>query len=264
MKWIEISVGFFYCLFVVLAALHFPGGESLSCFWLFVSAIFYAIFSFLLFAVKGEAGIQNEPVLSVFAGFAFSITLIGSLFRQMFWPGYSIFLLLGLVAILVICLSSWTKWNKKILPEYHKRMLIRGMLISGIGLVWFFLPQSVLIAHDQKLRRIHYANKRNSGLSTEELSVTDSLKKCYLCQFYPYKTNEPTSKGQFIVELDNCTGMNKDSLDQYAYQIAQSYSRVIPNKGDLRNIQVVFTQNNPNLSLTENKIATCPLEEAMP
>jgi len=75
--------------------------------------------------------------------FGFSTTIIGILFKLMFWKGSSFNLAIGLflMSISFIIISIMFFKDK----EYYKRVLIRSFIIESIGTLLYFTPTTKIV-----------------------------------------------------------------------------------------------------------------------
>jgi len=138
----------------------FPGVNSLL---ILIFTILSLIYSFLGFALFNEIQFRKlfkkesynnvsslRILVAVAAGISLSITIIGILFKIMFWPGYYINMLFGIVCLtLIIIVILVNKFNRQ--SEFGNKILNRSIVFGGIAICLTFIS-------NQKIAAIKYRN----------------------------------------------------------------------------------------------------------
>ncbi len=99
-------------------------------------AIFYPILSIALFIDEKN----KMTIKSWIPGFAFSIPIIGILFKIQMWPGYEVNLLVGLFGLLGLIVYSFTQKNQSKLVNF-KIFRKRAIPLFIITLIMYSIPK---------------------------------------------------------------------------------------------------------------------------
>ena len=147
MKKTEIVLGSIFVISLVFRVLHIPASGILTVLSLSALAQLYFMFSFALFNNIGfrklfksesykDIEVKKIVLPALIGAFGFSTTIIGILFKLMFWPGSSFTLGLGLffMSISFVIISIIFYKDK----AYYKNILIRFLIIGTIGATLFF------------------------------------------------------------------------------------------------------------------------------
>lgn len=102
MKKIEIVLFAIYFLFSILAYFDVAGMEPLMILIYSVTGLTYLIFSFILFKYKSNDVKEENLLISMIGGVYIFLTILGTIFKQMMWPGAAVFMLIGVVALLFV------------------------------------------------------------------------------------------------------------------------------------------------------------------
>ncbi len=127
-------------------------------------------------------------VLSIVAGLFLSLIPIGILFKLMYWPGATIYLLIGLVVTPILMLLSYFLRAKapEHLYRYYTNMLIRSSIWGVLVFVLYFTSSATLLRiqywHDPELARLkalHYTYPDNKAYTHQHdayIQKKDSLR----------------------------------------------------------------------------------------
>lgn len=129
----------------------FPGGNLLLILtFLFLSLIYFflgfALFNGIrfrrLFKSESYKNISSLRILAALAaGFSLSITVIGILFKVMFWPGSYVNMIFGLICLTIITIVLIVKkYNSQ--SDFGNKILKRSALYGGIAFCLLFIPNS--------------------------------------------------------------------------------------------------------------------------
>ena len=108
-----------------------------------------------------------------------SISIIGILFKLMFWPGSGPMLIIGatvavlLAAVAVILFARSTD----LLKNYYKSLLIRTVVVLVLSLVCLLMPNSVLINHyysnEPELKELYLKQQENPQDETIQKKIEE-------------------------------------------------------------------------------------------
>lgn len=139
----------------------FPGGNMLFVLTLMLLSLIYFFFGFALFnnirfrkILKKESYVNISSLKTlgaVSAGISLSITVIGILFKVMFWPGSFTNLKFGIISLIFILIISLIK-NFKSKSDFYNKILQRSIIFGGIAI-------SLLFISNQNLAEIKYRNE---------------------------------------------------------------------------------------------------------
>ena len=146
MKKIELFISLFMLLFVIMNFLNIACCGLLLGVSLFFLSGFYYFLSFAFFneisldRIFEKSSYKNisafKIIFAIGVGWTFSITILGALFKLELLPYAQYILLVGLIAIGITSVISliFTFQTKS---NYYKQILIREIIIGGIGLILF-------------------------------------------------------------------------------------------------------------------------------
>lgn len=148
MKKIEFLLILLSIVLIIMKVLALPWSGILLGITLFLLACFYYFLSFALFNKISLKGIFNKSsyknisarrlIFAIGIGWALSITILGSLFKLEVLPYSSYILLFGVIAIgITSFISLLLKYQTK--SKYFNQILLRNLIIGGIGLFLFFI-----------------------------------------------------------------------------------------------------------------------------
>jgi hypothetical protein len=139
---------------VILMFLFIPGGSVLWVFSITFLACIYCQFGFALFNQIGfrkifksqsYKGISTWRIVgAIGAGIALSIALLGILFKLQQWPGAQINLMVGVFGSFVLLIIVSIKYFET-KAVYYKGIMIRTLVIGGLGLAMIFISSLSLI-----------------------------------------------------------------------------------------------------------------------
>lgn len=158
-----LSIVFIFSLLFKL--MHWPGAGPLMILSLLGLAFCYFPFGFYFFSYKNFKT-QNIGISIVF-GWLLSVSIIGILFKLMYWPGSGPMLIVGattafmLAGVAVILFARSTD----LLKNYYKNLLIRTVVLLVISLVCLLIPNSVFINHyysnEPELKELYLKQQEN-------------------------------------------------------------------------------------------------------
>ncbi|UGS19788.1 hypothetical protein [Flavobacterium cyclinae] len=143
----EKTLSLIFILSLIFKLMHWPGAGPLMIISLLGLAFCYFPFGFYFFSDKNFKT-QNIGISIVF-GWMLSISIIGILFKLMFWPGAAPMLIVGattsfiLAGVAVILFAKSTD----LLKNYYKNLLIRTVVFLVLSVGCLILPNSVIINH---------------------------------------------------------------------------------------------------------------------
>lgn len=144
MKKLETILGLSVLIAIVLKINLLPFGSILLMLSILILAIIYYPLGFALFneirltqifkktSYKGLTALRI--IGSILAGSSFSLICAGVLFKLNFWSGAQNILFLGLISTLIILILVLIKYFKT-KSNFYKQLLIRILIIGGIGLI---------------------------------------------------------------------------------------------------------------------------------
>ena len=144
MKKIESIVWLIAILGIFLKFFHLPGSVILITLALSILATFYYLFSFALFndiklrdiAIKESYRNINAKRIIVAVGLGIAIALIitGSLFNLLHFPGKSVMLLTGLIAMIIIYVVAINSYFRD-KNDFYKRIFKRPVIYTVLLLM---------------------------------------------------------------------------------------------------------------------------------
>lgn len=137
----EKILAILFLLGFIFKAIHFPGGNLIIIASVFALMLIYFPFGF--YFLSGETVKQQVVGWSIGAGFAFHMILCGVLFSLMHWPGAKFMLIIGLVTIVPLTIVMYFLRKNNTKPElvrYYNKLILRGAILTAIGLLLFVLP----------------------------------------------------------------------------------------------------------------------------
>ncbi|WP_445717365.1 hypothetical protein [Flavobacterium sp.] len=174
---IEKVLSIVFIISLIFKLMHWPGGSPLMVLSLLILAFCYFPFGFYFFSDKNFKT-QNIGISVVF-GWLLSISLIGILFKLMFWPGYGPMLLIGTltaVPLIGVAILLFTK-SSDVLKNYYKNLLIRTAVIFLLSLLCFLLPNSVLInyyySNEPELKELYLKQQENPEDETVQKEIEE-------------------------------------------------------------------------------------------
>ncbi|MBC7863901.1 MAG: hypothetical protein IAF38_13075 [Bacteroidia bacterium] len=201
----------FGCMFKVM---HWPGASVML-----VLSVFLFSFFFLPAALSSAYKSQEEKkhkLLYIITFFVFSITMMGTLFKIMHWPGASMFLLIGIPLPFVLFLPVYIYTTRK--ENQAAGLVSKNSTVNFLGIMFgltFLAVFSVLLA-------------LNVSKSVLETAGANMAKNENFKNFYQEKT-EKNSKGSEIDkkadEICLFIGKLKDEL----YNATENNSAVAKN-----------------------------------
>jgi hypothetical protein len=145
--------------------MHWPGAGVLMVLSLLGLALCYFPFGFYFFSDKNFKT-QNIGISVVF-GWMLSISIIGILFKLMFWPGSAAMLIIGATVSVIlagVAVILFTK-STELLKNYYKNLLIRATVLFTLSMVCLLMPNSVLINHyysnEPELKELYLKQQEN-------------------------------------------------------------------------------------------------------
>ncbi len=154
MKIIELIIGSFFLLTIILKIINIEGSSWLLFLTSFILSLFYLFFGFFIFNEIKLRGLfktssydktnTTKIIMSILLGMSLTILLTGIYFKLQLWSGGDSILGLGLICTGLILLISIILYfrNKDIL---FKRWFSRMVIIGGIGLILILTSRSQLI-----------------------------------------------------------------------------------------------------------------------
>ncbi len=149
MKKTEIILVVVAIMGLIMRFNHYPFSGLMVIVPLFLLAMLYFYLGFALFNNLGlikalkkksfEGKSKMRIIGAIATGLALSISIIGMLFKTMFWPGAIINLLLGVFSISVIVIISFVKL-KITKDNYYLNILKRTIAFGLISLFLVLLP----------------------------------------------------------------------------------------------------------------------------
>lgn len=160
---------------VVFKLLHWPMAGLLVIIPLSILAMVYYPGGFYFLSVRGSAK-QQHLAMSISAGIAFSIAVVGIMFKIQFWPGSALILLVGCAAsLLVLVFIQVLKFRSgELLGIYLKRLTFRSLFYIGVTALLYFTPMRTMLSlqypDDSELVRLMnnaYSNPENETYRQE-------------------------------------------------------------------------------------------------
>lgn len=87
---------------------------------------------------------RGQVIASIVAGLGLSAITVGVLFKLMYWAGANEMILVG--CFLLLGPLGYSVLNFKAKAQTAKNILLRGILIGGVGLVIFTTPKDTLLS----------------------------------------------------------------------------------------------------------------------
>lgn len=144
-------------LFILALAMYLfiiPGGSFLILLTLLMLSMLYFYFGFAIFngirlrklfkKESYEGATALKIIGAVVTGMSLSLTLIGTLFKLLRWPGGAVSLFAGCVFLLAIAVISLVKYTRH-KSVYYVRVLKRVAAFGGLGFVLLLLPSTTLV-----------------------------------------------------------------------------------------------------------------------
>lgn len=171
----EKALSIVFIISLIFKLMHWPGANILMILSLLGLAMCYFPFGFYFFSDKNMKT-QNIGISIVF-GWILSVCIIGILFKLMFWPGYDPMLLIGTLVslpLLGVAVLLFVK-SSELLKNYYKNLLIRTSILVVISLLFYLLPNSVLINHyfanEPELRELYLKEQENPDDETIQQEI---------------------------------------------------------------------------------------------
>jgi hypothetical protein len=145
MKTLEKILAVAALLALLMKFFHLPGAGILLVLSLFTLAFVYFPLGFLLFK-PGNGKLFYLPLF--FAGWAFSMPVIGILFKFQYWPGAGNILFIGGAATLVMVAVLAIVMNKEQnneLKQAFRKTIFRGITLLFVAAFLLGIPSSTLI-----------------------------------------------------------------------------------------------------------------------
>ncbi|MCU4166090.1 hypothetical protein [Carboxylicivirga caseinilyticus] len=177
---IIVFIGFLMYLFLV------PGSTLLILLSLGLLTIFYYVFSILLFnkielkqniSAKTFKGISKlRIIISIASGLALSLTCGGILFRILHYPGAKKLLFLGLIATLIVLITSIIKFVRD-KDNCYLMILNRLTIIGALGLILVLISELTIakIRFRNYPEYIHIIEALSADPQNEELRTKEEI-----------------------------------------------------------------------------------------
>ncbi len=157
----------------ILTALFFlimgwPGGAAFLVLAFFSLSMVYAALGFYIFSDKNLK--TQNLALSIIGGIFLSLSLLGMIFKMMYWPGSKPMLLLGTITATIIVVATFIlKKSENIdLKKYYRNMLVRSISVSSFCWLLLIVPTPAFItfvhqrdSEEARLRILVYENPGN-------------------------------------------------------------------------------------------------------
>lgn len=154
MRKLEILLTGLFLISFTLFFIDIPGGSLFGVAHIISLSLLYLLFGFAIFnkislrKILKESSYANTSKQRIFGticlGIALSITLMGILFRLMFWPGSTFNLSFGLILLVIIMILSIVKFMKNN-SSFYKMIMLRITLFGSFALLLFAIPQMALV-----------------------------------------------------------------------------------------------------------------------
>lgn len=135
LKRIEVLLLVSAILAINLHLLLWPGAELISIIAFAGLALLYPFLSMALFLNEN----QNIRVSSMLPGLAFSIVLVGLMFKIQMWPGYQTNLAIGSIALIILIIYSFTLKDPNLQLGF-KVLRKRAIPMAIIAIIALMLP----------------------------------------------------------------------------------------------------------------------------
>ena len=179
----EKALSIVFIISLLFKLMHWPGGNILMVLSLLILALCYFPFGFYFFSDKNFKT-QNIGISIVF-GWMLSISIIGILFKLMFWPGYSPMLIIGATVAVLLAAVAVILFARSIdlLKNYYKSLLIRTVVVLVLSLVCLLMPNSVLINHyysnEPELKELYLKQQENPQDESIQKEIEEYKAKQY-------------------------------------------------------------------------------------
>lgn len=138
-----LSVVFIIAL--IFKILHWPGGSMLLILSLMGLCFCYFPLGFVFFKTKG---MKSEKVgVSIVFGWLLTVSIIGILFKLMYWPGAAFMLIVGTMTSFFLSIVAYVLLNKseENFKNYHKNLLIRTVVLGVMSFLLLITPTASII-----------------------------------------------------------------------------------------------------------------------
>ena len=138
-----LSVVFIIAL--IFKLLHWPGGSMLLILSLMGLSFCYFPLGFVFFKTKG---MKSEKVgVSIVFGWLLTASIIGILFKLMYWPGSAVMLTVGTTTSIFLSIIAYVLFNKseEKFKSYHKNLLIRTVVLGVMSFLLLITPTASII-----------------------------------------------------------------------------------------------------------------------
>ena len=89
---------------------------------------------------------NNRIVLSILTGLALSFTLVGIIFKLLFWPGAEVNLIIGLTGLLIASVTGTTKLFMT-RDSFYGNILKRTVTYGLVAVISYLLPEYTLLEY---------------------------------------------------------------------------------------------------------------------
>ena len=154
MKKFEITIAILSIIALVLNMLYIPGTNILAFILLMTYAMLYYPLGFAVLnnirfrdILKKDAYKETNVKIilgAIFTGMALSEVICGILFKFLFFSGAGFMLIAGLCCLPIIAIVATVKYVKT-RSQFYVGILKRIVIIGGVGLFLFFLPNKILV-----------------------------------------------------------------------------------------------------------------------
>lgn len=168
-----------------------PGCEILLIISSAILSIIYFPLSFYFFSDK-TLKTQNIP-LSIAGGMFISITVLGILFKLMFWPGAAIQLFAGIITMPILLLVTFLLFKNlknNDLVVYYKNYLLRTIFWTVLCFVSFTLSNKQLLQIQHRGNPELVQLKMNAYFNNSNIEAKQALDNYYRRRDSLYLVNE--------------------------------------------------------------------------
>lgn len=155
MKKLEISTLIILIIALIFKLMQYPGGDVLIGLGLSLLAMVYYPLGFFVFnSIRLRKILKRESYKgitfwrgfgAVATGIAFSILIMGIVFKLLLFPGASVMLGVGLVTTGISLIVTFIKYISNKESTFYKRMLIRATIIGFFGLTMNLIPGTSIV-----------------------------------------------------------------------------------------------------------------------
>jgi hypothetical protein len=134
-----------FIISILFKIFHWPGGSMLLILSLMGLSFCYFPLGFVFFKTKG---MKNEKAgVSIVFGWLLTVSIIGILFKLMYWPGAAFMLIIGTMTSFFLSIIAYVLYNKseETFKKYHKNLLLRTIVLGIMSFLLIITPTTSII-----------------------------------------------------------------------------------------------------------------------